>query len=146
MIVFGHQDKRPAAVEEAALYIRSMFAGLEETGPLPREAFADPYVVGFLQVLTTHSVAVVYRSAMPDEAEIVAIMADAIDRLYPGSGSTARMGAVDYGNPLSPRHDGYRRGRHDGSEHVRRLLTTFENMGDERHRAFQDHVRRCHLR
>ncbi|MBJ3784953.1 hypothetical protein [Devosia sediminis] len=146
--MFGFEDKRPAAVEQAGLYIGSMFFGFEEKlgGPLPRQVFTDPYVVGFLEVLTTHAVAVVYMSGMPDQDTVVDIMAEALDRAWPGAGSAARMRLVEASNSVSPFHAEYRRGRHDGSEHVRRLLTTYENMGDERHKAFRDHVAQTHLR
>lgn len=139
--MFGFEDKRPAAVEEARLYIRSMFAGLGDAdGTVPHEIFADPYVAGFLQVLSTHAVAVAYKSGMPGQADVVSIMAEALNRLQEGAGSTALLSVMAFADPLNRRHDDYRRGRHDGSEHVRRLLSSYENMGDERHEAFQAYV------
>jgi hypothetical protein len=70
--MFGFRNKQAKAADEAELYLRSMFTdvtgGNEEH--LPDRVLADPYVAGFLQVLTTHAVANVYRWRMPNAAAI----------------------------------------------------------------------------
>ncbi len=145
--MFGFGDKRAAAVDEAELYIRSMFAGLgdAEGKPLPNQVFTDPYVAGFLQVLTVHAVAGVYHSRMPDQTTIAAIMVEALDRVYPGYGAAVVKGLVQIGNPAHPLHANYLTGRLDGSEHVRTLLASDEIIRNERFRSFRDFVTRHYL-
>lgn len=140
--MFGFGDKRAAAVDEAERYIRSIFAGLggEEGKLLPRQLFADPYVAGFLQVLTIHAVAVAYRSRMPEQATIAAIMAAALDRMFPGHGTTALESLAGAANPQHSLHAKYLSGRHDGSEHVRALLASDEIIRNEKFQSFRNVV------
>lgn len=144
--MFGFGNKRAAAVDEAERYLRSLFTGLGEgEAHLPHQVFADPYVVGFLQVLTVHSVANVYISRMPEPAAIAAIMAEALDRLAHGYGASAVKSLAEFGNPAHPLHAKYVSGRSDGSEHVRALLATDEVVRNERFHAFRAFVSRHYL-
>lgn len=145
MFRFGNKNAR--ALDEAQKYIRSMFAGLGEAEGkhLPRQAFTDPYMIGFLQVLTTHSVATVYHSCMPNKATITSILAAALDRLFPGNGTAVSMRLSAVSNPVHPEHGAYLSGRHDGSEHVRALLASYDNLGSRTFSSFRDHVKQHHL-
>lgn len=145
--MFGFGDKRAAAVDEAERYIRAMFTGLGgvEGEHLPQAAFADPYVAGFLQVLTVHSVAVFHLTRMPDQTAIVAVMAEALDRIAPGFGAAAAKGLAESSDPGHALHAQYSNGRHDGSEHIRTLMATDDIARDKPHRAFRDYVSRHYL-
>jgi hypothetical protein len=145
--MFGFRSKRDKAVEQAELYLRSIFAGLAgpQGEPLPVRTFADPYVVGFLEVLTTHAVATVYRFRMPDAAALTAIMAEALDRMAFGYGGAARSAVIQHGSPTGELHHQYLRGREDGVEHVRTLFTHDGIARNGPHRMFRDYVKRHYL-
>ncbi|MDB5527387.1 MAG: hypothetical protein JWR51_490 [Devosia sp.] len=145
--MFGFGNKRAAAVDEAERYIRSMFAGLGgvEAKQLANQVFADPYVAGFLQVLTVHAVAGVFHSRMPDQTTITAILAAALDRMGPGYGAVVVKGLAEIGNSAHPLHANYLSGRYDGSEHVRALLASDEIIRNERFRSFRNFVTRHYL-
>lgn len=142
--MFGLGNKRAKAVDETELYLKSIFAGLVETSGEAEasRAFADPYVAGFLQVLTTHAVATVYRFRMPDTGTINNIMGEALDRMAFGYGATARKGLAEFGNATHELYEQYLRGRHDGSEHVRTLFTSDGVARNEPHRKFREYVKR----
>ena len=145
--MFWFGNKRDKAVEQAELYLRSIFSGLAppDGEPLPSRTFADPYVVGFLEVLTTHAVATVYRFRMPDPQAIVAIMAEALDRMAFGYGGAARSAVIQHGSPTGELHHQYQRGREDGVEHVRTLFVHDGIARNEPHRMFREYVRRHYL-
>ena len=140
--MFCFRDKRTAAIDEAGLYLRSIFANLTglDGSPLPREVFADPYVIGFLQVLTTHAVAGVYHAGMPDQAGVVAIMITALNRMGARYGATARKNLTECGNPASRQHARYLEGRHDGSHHVWLGMATDEIARTQSYHAFREYV------
>jgi hypothetical protein len=147
MAMFGFGDKRAEAVDETERYIKSMFAGLgdAEEQAFPDGALADPYVAGFLQVLTVHSVATVYLTRMPDEPALAEIVASALDRIAPGRGAVLRKGLAEFGDPAHPQHAAYVSGRRDGSEHVRALLASDEIARNQRYHSFRDFVERHYL-
>ncbi|MGB3335538.1 MAG: hypothetical protein WBA73_00015 [Devosia sp.] len=145
--MFGFGNKRASALDEAERYIGSMFAGLGgvDGRQLPNQVFADPYVAGFLQVLTVHAVAAIYHARMPDQATIDAITAAALDRMVPGYGAVASKSLAEIANPAHALHANYLSGRRDGSEHIRTLLASDEIVRNERYQSFQDFVSRHYL-
>ena len=147
--MLGTGKKRRKAVEQAELYLASMFTGLAgpEGRPPPYQAFADPYVAGFLEVLTTHAVATVYRYFMPGTDAVRSIMGEAIDRIWPGEGygATARHGLTGYAKPAHALHAQYQRGREAGVEHVRTLFISDGIARNEPHRMFRDYLKAHYL-
>lgn len=144
--MFGFAGKRAKAVDEVELYVRSMFAGLgDEDGPLPEAVFADPYVTGFLQVLTVHAVANVYRWRLPGEAAVTGIMLEALDRLGPGYGAAARKGLASIGYTAHPLHESHLAGRELGADHVATLFVHDGIARNEPHHSFREYVRKRYL-
>ena len=144
--MFGFRNKRAKATDEAVLYLRSMFAGLleiEDEG-LPDRVFSDPYVAGFLQVLTTHAVANVYRWRMPETTTINEILEEGLTRLR-GHGATARRTLEQSSAPTHVLHAQYLDGRRDGSEHVRTLFTSDGIARNAPHQSFRSYVKRHYL-
>jgi len=139
--MFGFGNKQAAAIDETDLYIRSILSGLgEEARPLPPELFADPYVLGFLELLTVHATATVYRYRTPKPEKLAAIMASAVDRIVPGSGNSVGKLLAELKDPADPDHADYRRGREDGSAHVHNLMATDEIARNQRYHAFRAYI------
>lgn len=144
--MFGFGNNRSKAVDEVELYLRSMFAGLfEGEGGIPARVLEDPYVAGFLQVLTTHAVATVHRLRMPDAVTIDDIYEESLELMAPGHAAVARKVLDEVSVPTSPLHAQYLRGRQDGAEHVRTFFTNDGVARNNWHQAFRDHVTRSYL-
>ncbi len=145
--MFSFKNKRARAADEVALYLQSLFTGLiEEDGErLSDQVFADPYVAGFLQVLTTHAVANIYHFRMPDSTTINDILEECLNRLVPGCGATFRRTLDQSSAPTHPLHARYIGGRHIGSEHVQTLFTNDGISRNEHHRSFRNYLKSHYL-
>lgn len=139
--------KKEAAVNDADKYMRSMVAGLGaiEGKKLPSQAFADPYVAAFLQVLVVHATAVVYKGKMPDQMTVAGIMAAAMERMVPGYGSAVVNGVVEIGNPSHAQHTHYQVGRKEGTDYVRALMAGDQVSQDEAMRSFREYLTKHYL-
>lgn len=99
-----------------------MFAGLDKlhNQAIPNQAFADPYVFGFLQQLCIFATFEVYGGPKPPEV-LARIASDAFDILIPGYGLKIIRSAEGIANPSHPMNINFTVGCREGKAYVQAL-------------------------
>lgn len=133
------------AVTDAVYCCNGMFAGLEIYGkPVPKQVFADPYIIGFLQQLIIHAVFINQRR-VDDGKTMLAVSEATLEALAPGFGQTLMSALVDLNDPSNALHTNYKIGRREGLHYTIALMDNDVATWQANMLSFRSFVKRNYL-